>query len=79
MPKTPEKKKWSADVTAESDALDLEPNVFEKESADEVARSLNPAEIYPPSASKRSRPRKEGCEPCSDAIHRGSGREFDNA
>ena len=40
MPKTPEKKKWSADVTARSDALDLEPNVFEKESADEVARSL---------------------------------------
>ena len=30
MPKTPQKKKkWSADVTAKSDALDLEPNVFE--------------------------------------------------
>ena len=32
--------KWSADVTARSNALDLEPNVFEKESAQEIARSL---------------------------------------
>ena len=40
MPKTPQKKKWSADVTAKSDALDLEPNVFENESAEQVARSL---------------------------------------
>ena len=41
MPKTPQKKKkWSADVTAKSDALDLEPNVFENEGAEQVARSL---------------------------------------
>ncbi len=40
MPKTPEKKKWSAEVAVKSDALDLEPNVFEKESAEQVARSL---------------------------------------
>ena len=40
MPKIPPKKKWSAEVAAKSDALDLEPNVFEKESAEQVARSL---------------------------------------
>jgi hypothetical protein len=40
MAETHLKKKWSADVTANSDALDLEPKVFEKESADEIARSL---------------------------------------
>jgi hypothetical protein len=34
------KRRWSADVTAHSDALDLEPNVFEKENAGEIARSL---------------------------------------
>ena len=96
MPKTPQKKKWSADVTAKSDALDLEPNVFENESAEQVARSLKrSAEAsdrrkssafrsaismltfyinragrnLPSSASKPSRPRREGCEPCLDAIH----------
>ena len=35
-----EEEEWSADVTAKSDALDLEPNVFENESAEQVARSL---------------------------------------
>ena len=39
MPKTPQKKKWSAEVAAKSDSLDLEPNVFEKESA-EASRPL---------------------------------------
>ena len=34
------KGRWSAEVTAHSDALDLEPNVFEKENAGEIARSL---------------------------------------
>ena len=34
------KKKWSAEVTKNSDALDLEPNAFKKDSAGEVARSL---------------------------------------
>jgi hypothetical protein len=34
------KKKWSAEVTSNSDALNLEPKVFEKRSAGEIARSL---------------------------------------
>jgi hypothetical protein len=34
------KRRWLADVTAHSDALDLEPNVFDKENAGEIARSL---------------------------------------
>jgi hypothetical protein len=33
-------KKWSAEVTVHSDALDLEPNVFTKESPAEIAESL---------------------------------------
>jgi Protein of unknown function (DUF3175) len=33
-------KKWSAEVTAHSDALDLEPHVFSKEDPSEVAESL---------------------------------------
>ena len=40
MPGTQGKNRWSADVTAHSDALDLEPKVFEKESAGEFAASL---------------------------------------
>jgi Protein of unknown function (DUF3175) len=36
----PQKKKWSAEVTEHSDALDLEPHVFKKSSADEIAESL---------------------------------------
>ena len=35
-----QKKKWSAEVTEHSDALDLEPHVFKKASADEIAKSL---------------------------------------
>ena len=34
------RKRWSARVTRESDALDLEPAVFRKKTAREVARSL---------------------------------------
>ena len=34
------RRKWSAEVSANSDALDLEPKVFEKQSAQEIARSL---------------------------------------
>jgi len=37
---TGRKAKWSADVTAHSDALDLEPKVFEKKSPSAIARSL---------------------------------------
>jgi predicted HNH restriction endonuclease len=34
------KKKWSAEVTAHSDALDLEPHVFNKDDPSEIAASL---------------------------------------
>jgi hypothetical protein len=34
------KNQWSADVTAHSDALDLEPKVFEKRSVGQIAKSL---------------------------------------
>lgn len=40
MPENRGKRRWSADVTAHSDALDLEPQVFEKETAGEIAQSL---------------------------------------
>jgi len=33
-------KKWSADVTEHSDALDLESNIFESKDPKEIARSL---------------------------------------
>jgi Protein of unknown function (DUF3175) len=35
-----QKSRWSANVTAHSDALELEPKVFEKDSAVEIAASL---------------------------------------
>jgi hypothetical protein len=34
------KKKWSADVTEHSDALDLEPNIFESHDPAKIAASL---------------------------------------
>jgi hypothetical protein len=40
MAQTHSTKNWSADVTEHSDALDLEPKVFEKESAAAIAKSL---------------------------------------
>lgn len=40
MAQSQKKNRWSADATARSDALDLEPKVFEKESAEEIAKSL---------------------------------------
>jgi hypothetical protein len=40
MAQTHSTKKWSAEVTEHSDALDLEPKVFEKESAAAIAKSL---------------------------------------
>ena len=40
MPESRRKNRWSADVTAHSDALALEPKVFEKETAGEIANSL---------------------------------------
>jgi Protein of unknown function (DUF3175) len=40
MPKHQPDNRWSADVTAHSDALDLEPKVFEQKSAGQIARSL---------------------------------------
>ncbi len=35
-----EKEKWSAEVTEHSDALELEPHVFEKDEPKEIAASL---------------------------------------
>jgi hypothetical protein len=40
VPKHQQKNRWSAEVTAHSDALDLEPKVFEKKSAGQIAKSL---------------------------------------
>jgi hypothetical protein len=40
VPKHQQKNRWSADVTAHSDALDLEPKVFENKSAGQIAKSL---------------------------------------
>ena len=40
MPRHQPKNRWSADVTAHSDALDLEPKVFEKRSAGQIAKAL---------------------------------------
>jgi hypothetical protein len=40
VPKHQPRNRWSADVTPHSDALDLEPKVFEKKSAGEIAKSL---------------------------------------
>ena len=40
MPAGPRKNRWSADVTEHSDALDLEPKVFEKKNPGEIAKSL---------------------------------------
>jgi putative cell wall-binding protein len=38
--KGPSPKKWSADVTAHSDALDLEGNIFESKDPKKIAQSL---------------------------------------
>jgi hypothetical protein len=40
VPGTHAKNRWSGDVTAHSDALDLEPGVFEKKTAGAIAASL---------------------------------------
>ncbi len=40
MARSSPKRNWSAEATAHSDALDLEPYVFAKESPGEIARSL---------------------------------------
>jgi hypothetical protein len=40
MPGPRAKSRWSADVTAHSDALDLEQKVFEKKTAGQIAKSL---------------------------------------
>jgi hypothetical protein len=40
VPKHQPKKRWSAHVTEHSDALDLESKVFEKKSAEQIAKSL---------------------------------------
>jgi hypothetical protein len=40
MEQTPAAKRWSRDVTAHSNSLDLEPGVFAHARPDEIARSL---------------------------------------
>jgi Protein of unknown function (DUF3175) len=40
VPQHQQKNRWSADVTAHSNALDLEPKVFENKSARQIAKSL---------------------------------------
>jgi hypothetical protein len=40
VPKHQQKNRWSADVTAHSDALDLELKVFENKSSLQIAKSL---------------------------------------
>jgi hypothetical protein len=40
MPGPRAKSRWSADVTAHSDALDLEQKVFEKKTVGQIAKSL---------------------------------------
>lgn len=40
MAQSKQTKKWSAEVTAHSDALDLEPHVFSNEDPAEIAESL---------------------------------------
>jgi hypothetical protein len=40
MAESQRKSRWSANVAAHSNALDLEPKVFEKETAGEIAASL---------------------------------------
>ena len=40
MPATHRKSRWSADVTAHSDALDLEDGVFEQDDPKKIAASL---------------------------------------
>jgi Protein of unknown function (DUF3175) len=40
MPKSSRMSRWSAEVTAHSDALDLEPHVFSKDDPAEIAQSL---------------------------------------
>ena len=40
MPRHQPKNRWSADVTAHSDALDLEPKVFETRSSVQIAKSF---------------------------------------
>lgn len=52
-------KKWSAEVTEHSDALELEPHVFEKDDAREIALSLK-------RSAEKSRKRKS--EPFRSAM-----------
>ena len=40
MAKQQEQRKWSGDVTRHSDALDLEPDIFESKDPKAIARSL---------------------------------------
>lgn len=46
MPKKKSKKKWSQDVTENSDALDLKGGVFKQRSAKKIAGSLNASDEH---------------------------------
>ena len=59
MAKAQPKARWSGEVTAHSDALDLEPHLFESDDPKEIARSLK-------RSAERSRRRK--AEPFRSAM-----------
>ncbi len=56
MPRTQRKSRWSGDVTAHSDALDLEPKVFEKKTAGQIAASLKRSAEFERSTQKQRFP-----------------------
>jgi len=53
MPKHERRSRWSANVTARWDALDLEPKVFEKKTAGEIAASLKRCRVQRSSEKQR--------------------------
>ena len=53
--------KWSQDVTERSDALDLEPDVFTLENADDIAKSLKRSAEGVRAASHRRSSRRCRC------------------
>jgi hypothetical protein len=62
------KKKWSADVTEHSDALDLENNIFESKDPKEIAASLKKSAEQ--SSRKKSGPYRSAMSMLSFYINR---------
>jgi Protein of unknown function (DUF3175) len=60
--------KWSAEVTAHSDALDLEPGVFEKPDPKEIARSLKRSALH--STRRKSSPYRSAMSMLTFYINR---------